>query len=141
MIFERNGKNVYMTNIDEEKNTIKVTYAMQQVQFNPYVKTISIDTEKLQKAILLELYDSDMLKIKFSRECLANIVYDYVYEKCYQDAYPRRNPILISDIDVYKPISLLYAKGLIDSTEQNDSAYFTLTESGMELCKKYLLEQ
>ncbi|MGN0270085.1 MAG: hypothetical protein ACI4CX_05250 [Candidatus Weimeria sp.] len=130
-----------MPDIDEERNTINVTYYMWQYQSLPYVNTITVDISEIQKFILLELYNSEVFKVKVYSSYLTNIVSQYIYAMCYKDSSPRRNTIYITNVDLYKPITLLFAKGLIDSTEENNSTYFALTESGKEMCKKYLLEQ
>ena len=131
-----------MENPEENNKTVNVNYQIAQYPAPPVARKISIDIDEFQKTILLWLYYHDMFKIKaFSKELVCSVL-NWINTKCRLKEWVFPNwYIFVPEDEAYKLLAVLYAKGLIESTEQNDSAYFTLTEPGKGMCKKYLLEQ
>lgn len=127
---------------NEQNNTHNITYFLTSREGAPIEKTICIDSDELQKIVLLQLYYCDMLKIKARTGDIVLGVKNWLYSKCYQEEnIATRNWIIIPDYEVYRLLAQMYAKQLIDSIEQNEGSYFILNESGKNLCKEYLVQK
>ena len=127
---------------NEENNTQNITYFLISREGAPIEKTLCIDSDELQKIVLLQLYYCDMLKIKARTDDIVQAVMNWLYSKCCQEEnIVTRNWINIPPFEVYRLLAQMYAKQLIDSIEQNEGSYFILNESGKNLCKEYLIQK
>lgn len=127
---------------NEENNTQNITYFLASSKGAPIEKTLCIDSDELQKTVLLELYYCDMLKIKARTGDIVLEVKNWLYSKCYQEEnIVTRNWINIPYYEGLRLLAQMYAKQLIDSIEQNEGSYFILNESGKNLCKEYLIQK
>lgn len=127
---------------NEQNNTQNITYFLTSREGAPIEKTLCIDSDELQKIVLLQLYYCDMLKIKARTGDIVQEVKNWLYSKCYQEEnIVTRNWINIPDYEGLRLLAQMYAKQLIDSIEQNEGSYFILNESGKNLCKEYLIQK
>lgn len=129
-----------MNGSGEMGSTQEVKYFLASSEGVPIEKTLPIDSNELQKNVLLQIYYCDMLKIKARTVDVVFSVTNWIYAKCYQvENVVTKNWINIPVYESYRLLAQMYAKDLVDTIEQNDGSYFVLKESGTDLCKKYLI--
>ena len=127
---------------NDKSNTQDIKYFMVSGKGAPIEKSLCIDSDELQKTVLLQIYYCDMLKIKARTGDIVLAVRKWIYSKCYQaENVVTKNWIDIPDFEVYRLLAQMYAKDLIDSIEQNDGSYFVLKELGTNLCKDYVMQK
>lgn len=131
-----------MENNEEKNNTQNITYFLASSEGAPIEKTLCIDSDELQKTVLLQIYYCDMMKIKVRTDDMVLAVMNWLYSKCYQaENIVTKNWINIHYLEGYRLLAQMYAKELIETIEQNEGSYFILKESGTNLCKEYLIQK
>lgn len=131
-----------MENNEEISKTQSITYLLLSSEGTPIERLLSIDSDELQKTVLLPIYYCDMLKIKARTGDVVLTVMNWLYSKCYQvENIITKNWINIPYFEGYRLLAQMYAKEMIDTVEQNESSFFILKESGKKLCKEYLIQQ
>lgn len=129
-----------MTNNDDKAGLQNIVYYLASSESAPIEKTLSINSDELQKTVLLQIYYCDMLKIKARTGDVVLSVINWIYSKCYQaENVVTKNWINVPYFESYRLLAQMYAKELIDTVEQSDGSYFVLKEAGSDLCKKYLI--
>ena len=120
---------------------MKITYQVYSENNPPQPREVDVDFDSIKKGVLLNLYYSNMMKMRAK----AADVITYIGNQAWWTCYYNENPVMRSHYMVNVPLfeimrimALMYGKGLIKTEEQDGECYVSFSDKGFDKCKECL---